>query len=73
MDADNESKMLAGEYGHGLSKRDNPNDDSVTVYSVRTRTYYKSAPLLIGSSLTIFEINNVIMKIKWRRDNQSKG
>ena len=25
---------------------------------------------LFGSILTIFEINNVIMKIKWRGDNQ---
>ena len=44
-------------------KRQNGNDDSFTVYIVRTRTYYKSPPLLIGSILTIFEINNVIMKI----------
>jgi hypothetical protein len=62
--------MLAGEYGHGLSKRQNANDDSVTVYIVPTRTYYKSPLLLIGSILTIFEINNVIMKIKWWGDNQ---
>jgi hypothetical protein len=60
--------MLAGDYGHDLSKRQNANDDSV--YIVRTRTYYKSLPLLIGSILTIFEINNVIMKIKWQGDNQ---
>jgi hypothetical protein len=33
---------LAGEHGRGLSKRQNANDDSVTVYIVRTRTYYKS-------------------------------
>jgi hypothetical protein len=33
---------LACEHGHGLSKRQNANDDSVTVYIVRTRTYYKS-------------------------------
>jgi hypothetical protein len=62
--------MLAGDYGHDLSKRQNANDDSVTVYIVRTRMYYKSLPLLIGSILTIFEINNVIMKIKWQGDNQ---
>ena len=64
LDADNENKMLAGEYGHGLSKRQNAKDDSVTLYIVQTRTYYKSSPFLIGSILTIFEINNVIMKIK---------
>ena len=33
---------LAGEHGHGLSQRQNANDDSLTVYIVRKRTYYKS-------------------------------
>jgi hypothetical protein len=32
LDADNENKIPAREYGHGLSKRQNANDDSVTVY-----------------------------------------
>jgi hypothetical protein len=50
--------MLAGEYGHGPSKRQNANDDSVTVYIVRTRTYYKSPPLLIG--LLFFHIFHII-------------
>jgi hypothetical protein len=30
--------FLIGEHRHGLSKAQNTNDDSVTVYIVRTRT-----------------------------------
>ena len=33
---------LAGEHGHDLSQRQIANDDSLIVYIVRTRTYYKS-------------------------------